>query len=254
MNNKINFPSIFDSAVDSEKEFDTIFGGEEDCDLIDVVCGESGDADLPDDSELHQTDDNAGYKDIADELGEGHDTKNKPTCDSSSAPALNDKEGNNISDSKYGVQDSPAGDATKTDEESIEDETDKATVRFKEAYISLMREAAEDLDEEFDENDLDNEVEGKKMSGDPSSDDDNDEDLVSEFNKCEEPVGDPPSDEEPVEEAGNSAPSMSEDAEEENLIDAVEDEDKTEDASVEELESKLDDDTDEDLIDIVAGE
>jgi len=75
------FESIFDDTIKAEEEFETMFAAEEDNHLMEAVLDEDG-TDLPDDEELHQTDDDATPKDIADELGEDHDTKNAPKVDS----------------------------------------------------------------------------------------------------------------------------------------------------------------------------
>ena len=69
--------SVFDNCTEKELDFDTMFDQEDS--LIDTVNGvnESGDPLTGVDfAELHQTDDDATPKDVADELGEGHDTKN----------------------------------------------------------------------------------------------------------------------------------------------------------------------------------
>ena len=271
-NTKVAFPSIFDTAVEADKEFDNMFGGEEDCDLMDAVCGFKEDGSvLPDDAELHQTDDDATPKDLADELGEDHDTKNAPKCDESDADVLNKKEGNNISCPKAGVEDSVAGDATKKiDPEDIEGEADKATAKFDEAYNALMREAAEDCGEEVPAAEETPAVETPDVtegSEDVATGDDDVDDLVSDLDGDDEDIegeeesgtvdnsdeaGDPPDEENP-ENVKEDAAALPADPDEEDLISKVEDETPESEPSSEELEKELNTDTDEDLIDIVSG-
>ena len=315
-NAKVNFPSIFDTAVESEKDFDSVFGAEEDSDLMDAVCGFKEDGTvLPDDSELHQTDDDALPKDIKDELGEGHDTDNAP------------KE--------------PKADPTvKVDPENIDGESDKATDTFDKAYDELMKEAAEDMgegdpaieddelgsedeackskktvdegcgskktvkeeedlvsdldddgeDESKDTEDKDNEEEEDLVSGLGNDEDgeckDSDkcdstdeacgskktvkeeEDLVSDLDDDGEDESDDEMESEDeackskktVDEGCGSKKTVKEEVnlldpteDEEDLIDAVDGESAEESLSPEEIDA-LNTDSDEDLIDIVAGE
>lgn len=269
-NTKVAFPSIFDTAVEADKEFDNIFGGEEDCDLMDAVCGFKEDGSvLPDEAELHQTDDDATPKDLADELGEDHDTDNAPKKDESDADVLNKKEGNNVSCPCAGVQDSVAGDATKkVDPEDIEGEADKAAERFDEAYNALMREAAEDCGEEVPATketpavetpdateggeDLGDEEGGEDLVSDLDDDDEDDEAEESDTVDNSDTAGDPPDEENPDNVVKEDA-TLPADPDEEDLINKVEDETKSEDPSAEELDKELNTDSDEDLIDIVAG-
>lgn len=249
-NTKVAFPSIFDTAVEADKEFDNIFGGEEDCDLMDAVCGFKEDGSvLPDEAELHQTDDDATPKDLADELGEDHDTDNAPK-----------KEGNNVSCPCAGVQDSVAGDATKkVDPEDIEGEADKAAERFDEAYNALMREAAEDCGEEVPATKETPAVEtpdategGEDLVSDLDDDDEDDEAEESDTVDNSDTAGDPPDEENPDNVVKEDA-TLPADPDEEDLINKVEDETKSEDPSAEELDKELNTDSDEDLIDIVVG-
>lgn len=143
----LKMQSVFDDATETEKAFDTMFGGDEDDHLIETVLmlDEDG-TKLPDEEELHQTDDEATPKDLADELGEGHDTDNKPTADSNGEFDIED-EGLDIGCEKTGVSD--AVQKGEVDPENIEDEADteaeKMEKSYNEALAELMREAEEEL-------------------------------------------------------------------------------------------------------------
>lgn len=143
------FQSVFDDATKSEKDFDYVFGAQEDEELMDNVLGfkEDGSVNLPDYGELHQTDDSATPKDLADELGEDHDTKNKPTADSNGEFDLED-EGLNLANPNTGVADAVEKKPT-VDPEDIESASDKAAdcmeKSYNEALASLLEEAEEEL-------------------------------------------------------------------------------------------------------------
>ena len=115
------FNSVFDDAVEVEKTFDTIFGGEEDDQLIGAVLGEAAD----DDVDFDTLDDGITPKKLEDELDNG--TYEKPTADSEGEFDIKDKEGgigNNLACPKYGVAD--AVQKTEPDEEDLEGEEEKA--------------------------------------------------------------------------------------------------------------------------------
>jgi len=146
------FQSIFDDNVEAEKQFDTMFGAEEDDKLIEAVLmmnedAAQNDTKLPGEEELHQTADEATPKDIADELGPNHDA-DKPTCDSSDQEIIadDDEEALDLACPKCGVQDG-GQDKKDPDNEEIEDEIKANEKEIKEcaALRELLEEAETDL-------------------------------------------------------------------------------------------------------------
>lgn len=150
------FQSIFDDNVEAEKQFDTMFGADEDDKLIEAVLMMNEDAaqndlKLPDDAELHQTDDEAKPKDIADELGPDHDA-NKPTCDSSDQEIIadDDEDAIDLACPKCGVQD---GGQEKKDPDN-EDITDEIKANEKEIKENAsLRELLEEAETDLGDND-----------------------------------------------------------------------------------------------------
>lgn len=139
------FQSIFDDNVEAEKQFDTMFGSDEDDKLIEAVLAvNEGDASLPDFDELHQTDEESKPKDLADELGPDHDA-NKPTADSSDQEIISDDDDDilDLACPKFGVQD--AVQKNEPDNTDITDEIDKAEGKLSESLQSLLDEAETDL-------------------------------------------------------------------------------------------------------------
>ncbi len=140
------FQSIFDDNVEAEKQFDTMFGSDEDDKLIEAVLSlrEEGDA-LPDFEELHQTDDEAKPKDLADELGPNHD-ENKPTADSSDQEIIADDDDEilDLACPKFGVQDGGQN-KKEPDNTDITDEIEKNEGELSESLKSLLDEADTDL-------------------------------------------------------------------------------------------------------------
>ena len=68
-----NFQSIFDDCVEAEKQFDCMFGTEEDDKLIEAVLmmnedAAQNDTKLPDEDELHQNDEESKPNDLRSEL------------------------------------------------------------------------------------------------------------------------------------------------------------------------------------------
>lgn len=188
------FQSVFDDATKSEKDFDYIFGAQEDEELMDNVLGfkEDGSVNLPDYSELHQTDDAATPKDIADELGEDHDTKNKPTADSNGEFDLED-EGLNLANPNTGVADAVEK-KTTVDPEDIEAASDKAAdcmeKTYTEALESLLKEAEEELADPGDadvEEGCKKEACGKVKKESDDGDEDDDEGEDKEKKCCGKP-------------------------------------------------------------------
>ena len=150
------FQSIFDDNVEAEKQFDTMFGADEDDKLIEAVLMMNEDAaqndlKLPDDAELHQTDDEAKPKDLADELGPNHDA-DKPTCDSSDHEIIadDDEDAIDLACPKCGVQD---GGQEKKDPDN-EDITDEIKANEKEIKeCAALRELLEEAETDLGDND-----------------------------------------------------------------------------------------------------
>lgn len=113
------FNSVFDDAVEVEKTFDTIFGGQEDDELMGIVLGESAD-----DVDFETLDDGITPNELEKEL----DTPDvdKPTIDSDGEFDIKDKEGGlgDLACDKYGVAD--AVQKTEPDEENLEGEEEKS--------------------------------------------------------------------------------------------------------------------------------
>lgn len=118
----MNFQTVFDDAVKEEESFDTMFGAEEDDDLIGIVLGESGDEDEVD---FETLDDGETAKELKDDL-EGKEIE-KPTIDSNGSFDIEDDSktpGEDVACTKYGVAD--AVEKKAPDETNIEDEIDKS--------------------------------------------------------------------------------------------------------------------------------
>lgn len=118
----MNFQTVFDDAVKEEESFDTMFGAEEDDDLIGIVLGESGDEDEVD---FETLDDGETAKELKDDL-DGKEIE-KPTIDSNGSFDIEDDSktpGENVACDKYGVAD--AVEKKAPDETNIEDEIDKS--------------------------------------------------------------------------------------------------------------------------------
>lgn len=258
----VTFDSVFANAADAEKDFDLMFGAEEDNRLLDAV-EESSASELPDDTELHQTDDDATPKDLADELGEDHDTDNAPDVDSSDAEELIDMasgeaDKTTIADDKTGVEDQVKD--GEPDVENLEDESDKAiNKKFDESYASLMEELQEGEDPvEGDPGDTTEDMEeGCKK---PVNEEDCDPTDPSCVDDIEDPIEDDEESVDDVEEGCKKKNACGEAASlpEESLVDQIEDkiiddvENGKEDISGKEL-SDLEDTDDDDIIDMVEG-
>lgn len=116
-----NFQTVFDDAVEVEKSFDTMFGGEEDDDLIGIVLGESGDEEV----DFETLDDGETADELKKDL-EGEEIE-KPTIDSNGSFDIEDDAktpGEDIACTKFGVAD--AVEKKAPDETNIEDEIDKS--------------------------------------------------------------------------------------------------------------------------------
>ena len=217
------FQSVFDDNVKFEKEMDTMFDADEDFDAMDVVCGlkEDGSVNLPDTEELHQTEhDDVTPNDLKDELGEGHDTDNKPTADSNGEFDLND-EGLDLACPKTGVEDAVEPKPT-VDPENIEDASDKAAEKmekaFDEALDDLMKEADEILGTEGQSKESPAENAGEELDID-------DDDIEECSGKCKkENVEDLADDSKPEDRDGSDS-----DTTPKQLVDELEDEESDSD-------------------------
>lgn len=76
----MEFDSIFNNSTSEEEEFDTVFGGNEDGELIDTCCGfnESGECET-DFDEIHQEPGDADRDDFENDLGVDDETDNAPS-------------------------------------------------------------------------------------------------------------------------------------------------------------------------------
>lgn len=255
---EIKFDSVFADNVNDEKAFDTIFGAEEDNELIDLACGlkEDGSANLPDFEELHQVeDDKTDRKDLEDELGPDNETNNQPKIDPTDQDVIKKEDDKPIDACpQCGVADATEA-KPSVDPENIEDAADKAADKVEAeiqkesaALRSLLEEAEEDLapaaaedqpaDAEVnDANDptppeADQENPGqseackkegccKKEDGSEEDDDDDDDDEKSEVDKIEEEIDE--------EEEAEEAPKSEEPEKEEEPAEAPAEETKDED-------------------------
>ena len=171
------FNSVFDDAVEVEKTFDTIFGGEEDDQLIGAVLGEAAD----DDVDFDTLDDGITPKKLEDELDNG--TYEKPTADSEGEFDIKDKEGgigNNLACPKYGVAD--AVQKTEPDEEDLEGEEEKAEkkVDLEESVDldALYEETEEDAPEDDEAAPSEDIPESKCETTEDVDDEDDDEEVI----------------------------------------------------------------------------
>jgi len=146
-----NFESVFDNATELEREFDLMFEAEDDDDILSVVQGlnEDGIEKMPDYETLHQTDDATSVKDMEEELGPDHDTKNEPTADSNGEFDIEQDE-LDLACPKTGVADAVTQKAP--DEENLTDAADKAADQmektYDESYNALMEEFGLDVEDE----------------------------------------------------------------------------------------------------------
>lgn len=148
------FQSVFDDNVKFEKEMDVMFDADEDFDAFDVACGlkEDGSVNLPDAEELHQTEhDDVTPDDLRDELGEGHDTDNKPTADSCGEFDIEDDE-LDLACPKTGVADAVEAKPT-VDPENIEDASEKAADKMEKSFVEALEEDEEDEFESVEDDD-----------------------------------------------------------------------------------------------------
>lgn len=122
---EMGFQSVFDNAVEEEKAFDTMFGGEEDNDLIGIVLGESADEET--------LDDGISADELKDELENDEDEK---CCDSSDSFDINKGNLGELGCKDCGVAD--AVQSTAPDEESIDSEIEKSANKIDEFTLMNM--------------------------------------------------------------------------------------------------------------------
>lgn len=195
-----DFQSVFDHAGEVEDEFDAIFGGNEDGELIDACCGfnEAGECET-DFDELHQTEGDAEPDDFEDDLRVDDPTDNAPSGaeGTDSDPAIDlalgecdefsdvGKPGKTDADDFYSDYNEPEKDSALTgegrdvnmDNEDIEGEFDKiAEMACGGSYFfeGSCREDGEESSEDLDVNDdMDSVMDG--IDGGDSEDDSVDE-------------------------------------------------------------------------------
>lgn len=217
-----NFSSVFDDYSDTETEFDTMFGGEEDDDLMNAVAGftESGDpAHLPEEDELHHNEDDTDFVNFGDELGPHHDTSNKPTEDPATKETEYDTEENialvagdesearefyNDEDDNY--QNGSSDKNAPIDPEDLEGASSNAM----DEWVDDIFSEGGDFDDDLDDPDLDEgdeEVDESSFFWEGTEEDDED-DLISAAEKSD---------------SGKSNKDLSYNNEDEELIDMVSD-------------------------------
>ena len=245
---ELGFESVFDKSIEAEDEFETMFGAEEDNRLMEAVLDEDG-TDLPDEDELHQTDDNATVDDLEDELGEGHDTDNAPKVDSADDEDIIDTASGGGIDiaacDKVGIEGQVKG--KEPNPEDIEGSSEKDTKNL----VDALEEDGEGAEEEPTDD------------GEDDNDDDSEGDvggaLVDELEDDIEEGAD--TDDIPDEgEEGDPGDTVDEAAGDSSLVDELEDEiiDKVEnekDPTISDKELKgLEAVDDSDIIDMVEGQ
>lgn len=104
-----DYDMTFDKKIVDDKSFDTIFGGEEDSHLLDLILKEDADAFNVDEREADSIEDDLGPigkgDGLGSDLGPGHD-ENKPADDSSDQEVLSDEKGNDLkADDQLNVSD-----------------------------------------------------------------------------------------------------------------------------------------------------
>lgn len=151
----INFQSIFDTAVEEEKAFDTIFGGEEDDEIMSVVLGEDvEDIVFGEEAEdMNTIDDKESVKDLEkDVVGKEIEAPKCEPSENVTQPEDIDSEkdtpGEQIACPVAGVAD--AVEKKEPDEENIEEEIDKSEkkVDIEEAFLASI--LGEDTEVEID--------------------------------------------------------------------------------------------------------
>lgn len=249
--------SVFDNSVEAEKEFDNTIGALEDDELVEAV-------------ESLDIDPGTTPKDLAKDLGEGHDTENKPTCDSNDSFDIDD-EGLDLACPKMGVAD--AVQTKEVDPEDIEGEAEKSADVVKkdavsEAVDALLKEAEEEfseLDDEDMEGDPGDVEEGAEELGNTDGnlvdeleegcednddcDDDESEEIDIEIKDDEPTAVETPDATKGDEGSSDLVDELEDDSDEKDLVDDLEDDDE----SVSEAATD-DDDEDDDLIDKVEKE
>ena len=229
-----NFQSVFDANVEEEKAFDTMFGAEEDDELMSIVLGEEADEY---DLDMNTIDDNETVKDLYKDLEVDKEIE-APKVDSSETVTTPDEvdsekdtPGEQIACTVAGVAD--AVEKKEPDEEKIEDEIDKAENKVdleEEAFINAILGEETEVEIDYDtapaaDDNSDKETEGCcKKEGEGCEDGECEDKEKSEV---------APDDEAPVVYDGETTP-------DENMDDTFSDEGEPEDD---------DDDDDEDVVD-----
>ena len=147
----VKFQSVFDDATTEEEQFDTMFGAEEDDDLMGFVLGES-DSTLPNFEELHQTDDESTPNDLKKDV-QGEETDNMPNKDTSDASTADlDDEAADLACPVRGIG---AGGTSTPDPEDLDGASDAATSTFKEQEDGDVGLSTEDIEDDLTEDNYD---------------------------------------------------------------------------------------------------
>ena len=191
---EMNFQTVFDDAVEAEKNFDNMFGAEEDDELMDMVDVVLGEESAADDIDFNTLDDGETANQLRKDL-EGEEIE-KPTIDSDGSFEIDDFDapGKDIACTKYGVAD--AVEKKEIDVTNLEDEIDKSENK---SDIDDLEESAF-LDDIFTEETDDMGVEQDQI---------NDNDEAEEFENNDNEVNDTMDDEEKPEGLGDISEDVS---------------------------------------------
>ena len=239
----VKMNSVFDDAVEVEKTFDLMFGGEEDDDLIGVVLGEEAD-------DFDTLDDGTTADDICNDADT--ESKNQPTADSEGEFDIKDGNLGNLGCPKFGVAD--AVEKGAPEEDDIDSEIEKSIDKI---YEAMLREECEDgecPDAEIQPSvpdgnadtafvDTDSEVDEEEVADEAALDKYlREEDGGESEEKKEEPEE---KEEEPVEKKGEESSENDETAEDEAALEAfLREEDGEDEVEVNVTVSPEDDDLD----------
>ena len=229
-----NFQSVFDANVEEEKAFDTMFGAEEDDELMAVVLGEEAD---DYDLDMNTIEDDETPKDLEKDLEVGKEI-DAPKVDSSETVTTPDEvdsekdtPGEQIACPTTGVAD--AVEKKEPDEEKIEDEIDKAENKVdieEDAFLGAL--LGEETEIDYDTAPAAEEPDDPEAVGDSCK-----EGEGCEGGECEDKDSEIAPDDVPVVYDGETTP-------DENLDDTFSDEGEEDD----------DDDDDDDDLDEKCGE
>lgn len=142
MNNE--YDEVFSDKLTDDKNFDSIFGADEDDKLIDTVeaaCGETNTQGVEDELDCDK---------VGTDMGPDNDTKNKPTDDTSDVDPIAKSEDEEI-DLVDGTKANVCPEHISDEAEKLKKTKEFEDNRFDEAYNDLMKEALEDSGEVLDD-------------------------------------------------------------------------------------------------------